>query len=79
MIYNWGRKLIHKVNIPRKNRYEIFSNVFETAIFLDGLEGKEIYEFKQTMYEHYFGNNKQISEYISFFLISLHVPKACAQ
>ena len=57
MLGNKGRTLMHRANVPKAMRYQIFPKAFETATLLDGLCVVEINGVKKTRYEHFSGKN----------------------
>jgi hypothetical protein len=53
VLYNRGRSMMHRANIPKEVRYKVFPKVFETATLLDGLTICTIDGETKTRVEHF--------------------------
>ncbi|MGH7955289.1 MAG: reverse transcriptase domain-containing protein [Gloeomargaritales cyanobacterium] len=64
VLYNKGRAMMHKANIPKKIRYKLFREAFGCATDLDGLVVVKIDNKTATRYEHFFGKNPAFATHL---------------
>jgi hypothetical protein len=66
-LYNKGRAMMIKANLPKNVRYLLYKEAFKTATMLDGLVVVEIDGIKKTRYEHFFGKNPKFTGHLRYF------------
>jgi hypothetical protein len=59
VLANRGRALMHRANVPEKERYKLFKEAFKTATLLDALIVVEIDGVKKTRVEHWSGKKPE--------------------
>ena len=63
-LYNKGRALMIKANIPVKMRYKFYGEAFKTATMLDGLMVVKVGEVWATRYKHCTGSNPRFAKHL---------------
>ena len=63
-LYNKGRALMIKANVPAKLRYKFYGEAFTTATLLDGLMVVKVGDVWATRYEHCTGNNPRFAKHL---------------
>jgi len=64
VIANRGRAMMHRANIPLRQRYKLYPEAFKTATLLDGLGVIDIDGVNETRYVHFSEKNPKFSKHL---------------